>query len=262
MQAHLSSQRSLGAAARPCGAQPRRRRGPYPAAASPGSAYHTRSVDGVQERTLGITALLADQEVQDSLLEGWSDRTATLALGSGFFAVENDGTAWWQDIPHSLSNKCIGRQKSLPPVEYVALGPGESYFVQFVDGHQQWWADEGLDDLTEALHSYSESVKLLAFAHGGGYYILWEDGHSQWYRLPQGLYNQLNGRKHPCVEFLSLGPNDEWFVRFLNGKGYVAGHSELCQETMAKLKAKGRSVLKIMYGEGGTWAIVHEHRSK
>jgi hypothetical protein len=107
---------------------------PPPPRRPPGAGYYRRHSaprpEPTQARGPRLCSLLADNEAHEALPIGWSGRTVTLALGRGFFAVEAGGSAWWRCIPWELHNKCNGRQKSLPPVDYVALGPNDSYFVQ------------------------------------------------------------------------------------------------------------------------------------
>lgn len=103
-------------------------------------------------------------------------------------------------------------------------------------------------------------MELLAFAPDGGYYIMWEDGTSEWLGLPRGLHNQLVGRNKslPGVEFLSIGPNDEWFVRYLNGSWRGNGWPVSCEEAVDDIRAGGSSVLKILFGEEFSCSIVYE----
>jgi hypothetical protein len=90
---------------------------------------------------LGIWASCMSDAATDSLVKGWDSSCNCLALGAGYFVVEEDGSTWWRGAPTPLHNKVNGRQKSLPPVDYVALGPADSYFVQFEDGAWQFSAD-------------------------------------------------------------------------------------------------------------------------
>ena len=51
-----------------------------------------------------------------------------------WFILSHDGRAAWKNLPSRLSNKLDGRlSNSAAPVE-VSLGPGDSYFVRFLDG--------------------------------------------------------------------------------------------------------------------------------
>lgn len=73
--------------------------------------------------------MLNSEHDQDVLLGGW-DSSCMLALGAGYMVVSQFGDTWWSAVPKALDNKLRGRQRELPPVDYVALGPDNSYFVQ------------------------------------------------------------------------------------------------------------------------------------
>ena len=103
--------------------------------APPGAGYYRRVSAGRPETSqaepsTGICALLASEALTDNLVEGWSSTSTTLALGAGYFVVEADGSPWWNRAPMELHNKVNGWQKSVPPVDYVALRPDDAYFVQ------------------------------------------------------------------------------------------------------------------------------------
>lgn len=80
----------------------------------------------------GLWCSLADPACQQALLHNWSSKCDILALGDGggCFVVGSDGSHWYWGVPRSLENKVKGRQKSLAPVEYVALGTDGEYYVQ------------------------------------------------------------------------------------------------------------------------------------
>jgi hypothetical protein len=129
--------------------------------------------------------------------------------------------------------------------------------MQFADGSSQWSASEAL---SKELQSRSDcDVELLAFAPGGGYYIMWEDGESCWLGLPRGLHNQLIGRQksRAGVEFLAVGPEGEWFVRFLDGDWRACNLPTRCSDVLDELGEEGRSILKVLFGHDGSWAIVY-----
>lgn len=105
----------------------------------------------------------------DELCNGWSNDVLTLALGDGYFVVERDGQTWWRGVPTGLHNKVNGRQKSLPPVDYVALGGDGAYFVQFTDGG--WQLAGGADSLYDTLCESDSAVEVLAFAPDDGWCV-------------------------------------------------------------------------------------------
>jgi hypothetical protein len=133
-----------------------------------------------------------------------------------------------------------------------------SHRHQFADGSCQWSAY--YHSVWEILQSREGTpVELLAFAPGGGYYIMWEDGESCWLGLPRGLHNKLIGRQksRAGVEFLAVGPEGEWFVRFLDGGWRADDITDGCSETLHELDKQGWSILKVLFGHNGSWAIIY-----
>jgi hypothetical protein len=88
---------------------------------------------------------------------------------------------------------------------------------------------------------------------------MWEDGASSWLGLPRGLDNQLIGRQksRARVEFLAVGPEGEWFVRFLDGGWKAGGLAERCSEVLNDLHTKGWSIQKVLIGHDESWVIVY-----
>jgi hypothetical protein len=137
--------------------------------------------------------------------------------------------------------------------------PASPLPLQFTSGY--WDVDEYDEHLKETLGSYPKRVELLAFAPGGGYYVLWEDGAQTWRGIPTSLHNRLNGRQKslPGVEFLSIGPSGEWFVRFLDGSWRTRDVEPECREAVQELKDGGREVLKVLFGHDGSWMILSDN---
>ncbi|GAB4822344.1 hypothetical protein N2152v2_009390 [Parachlorella kessleri] len=205
-----------------------------------------------QASLAGICCQLGSDELEEQLMSGWNNKTSTtLALGSGYCVVERNGRAWWAGVPWELSNALLGRQAYQPLVDYVALGPDDSYFVQFTDGD---WEHAGPSSMREALcEAFDDGigVQLLAFTPNDGWYVLWEDGTSSWEGLPAGLQDILDERPDslPGVEQLATGPNGEWFVRFLDGTWEMDEISDECASAADELQADGFAILSIMFGE-------------
>ena len=85
--------------------------------------------------------------------------------------MQHDGHSWYHGIPTSLRDKMVAPGQDL--VDYVTLGLGGYYFVQFCDGSKQW---AGPDSLSAALRDgWLAFVELLVFAPNNGWYLLWED---------------------------------------------------------------------------------------
>ena len=126
---------------------------------------------------------------------------------------------------------------------------------QFTDG--DWELSDPDSLLAALLERPGIAIELMAFAEDDGWYVMWEDGVSEWVGLPTGLHNQLRSRAGslPGVEFLSCGPEGEWFVRYANGSWKANGLQGYCSPRLHNLQSQQRDVLKVLFGEG-TWAIL------
>lgn len=88
------------------------------------------------------------------------------------------------------------------------------YYVRFEDGKSSWVGPLPLE------YEQYEPV-IVAFGESfTSYFILFEDGRMSYADLPRSLHNKLHSRnpRLPGVEFLSLGPDGEWFVLWKTGK--------------------------------------------
>ena len=128
-------------------------------------------------------------------------QTECLSLGdTGVIVTQRDRTCRFSSgIPRGswAIGSEAGQSKSihLPMVDSAAIGPYDSFFVQFCDGHAKCC---GLDSLTKALDRTQVSVE--CGGNRSGWYVMWEDGSSECFYLPRGLDNLLNGRPFPSKE--------------------------------------------------------------
>ena len=85
-----------------------------------------------------------------------------MVLGESWLGIDGEGRPYWgPGIPKLLDNKLRGRQRWLPTVDVVCLGPDRfTYFVQFADGKSEW---AGLpEELEESILDTNSSVKSIA----------------------------------------------------------------------------------------------------
>ena len=136
---------------------------------------------------------------------------------------ENGGTAWTGELTASLYNKLNGRQNSLPPPEYVAIGSQDRCYVRCTDGSSQWVGD---DAMTNTLRDTNRRVKSVAFGeHWDSHFIVYDDGYWQYQNIPAGLSNILDerGRDKVDLDCVSLGPDGEYYMSAKNGKAWWGG---------------------------------------
>lgn len=152
---------------------------------------------------------------QGGLLNGLNCTTKCIAIsGDAVFLLNEDGHPWWTSgIPTLLYNKVNGRQKSLPRPTYVAMGSYNRYYIRFKDGKSEWVGDLPLQDV-------QGKPKIVCFGEDeDSYFILMKDGRKFWNNIPVTVHNKINSRnpRLPGLEFISLGPDGEWFLRWANG---------------------------------------------
>ena len=56
-----------------------------------------------------------------------------------------------------------------------------------------------------------------------------------------------------------MGPQVEWFVRYLDGSWRPDNMPDWCAERMRQIQAQGGDILQMHFGEDDTWAIIYSH---
>jgi hypothetical protein len=172
-----------------------------------------------------------------------------LGVNDSFFIIHDDGDNSWSGIPTELRNKVIGRQKSLPPVSIVALGPEDyQYFVQFEDGQCQWnGASAKFDRL---IQTHRSRVTYVSFGPNGAYFVKFADDHWEWCGIPQQLINRLNGRQPelPGIDKIAMDHEGGYWVRFKSGCSWWGGLNDNTDEWVRKY-----GPYDIVLGENGSY---------
>lgn len=177
-----------------------------------------------------------------------------MALGEGYIILGEGGCSCWLSIPKLLDNKLRGRQASLPPPTYVAIGSCDRYYVQFADGQSQWVASDWFGD---NIKSTDCSVKTVAFGESyESYFIVYSGGSFSYNDVPEGLVERMESRGNLCdLEFVSLGPDGEWFVSAQNGRAWWGGLTEDGYELIATVRDR---ITSMVFGEDGNMHVRYE----
>eukprot|EP01080_Neovahlkampfia_damariscottae_P001736 gene1736-505_t len=144
--------------------------------------------------------------------------TFSCALGDdGFIGITRSGY-WGIGIPKKLHNILIGRQKSLPLPVYVALGSGDRFYVEFADGYARWSGNCG-DNFGNTIQNYGSVDFVTVGKDMDSYLIKCKCGTISSCCIPNKLKNKIYSRnpKLSKLKFASLGPNDQWFLKWENG---------------------------------------------
>jgi ribosomal protein S27E len=163
---------------------------------------------------------------------------------------ENGGKAWTTGLTAHLYNTVPGRRKSLPSLEYVAMGSQDRYYVKFEDGRSEW---VGCDAMTTALKETNRSVKSIAFGeHWDSYFIVYECGWWQYNIIPDSLSTILEARnRKPDLECVSLGPDGEYYIRAKNGRKWWGGISESNLAIIEEVRHRG--IMFIDFADDNTF---------
>jgi hypothetical protein len=157
---------------------------------------------------------------------------ACVALGGHATLVlyEDGDLAWTSGLPTQLYNKLNGRQKSLPPPEYVSMGSEDRWYVRFEDGKSQW---VGCKFMTAQLQITDVTPWNVAFGKSSdSFFIVFEDGSFSYQNIPNALKEFIDSleESHPKLEQVSLGPKGEWFVETDTGERRWGSLSPKCRK--------------------------------
>lgn len=153
---------------------------------------------------------------EDGFLDDNLDyRTKCIAIsGYTVLGLLEDGSPCWSNpLPTSLLDKLDGRQKSLSPPSYVAMGSRDRYFIQFKDGSCSW---SGYLPIKET----AGRPEIVCFGeYEDSYLIKTKDHRFYWRNIPRAVEDILDSRnsKLSNLQFISLGPEGEWFIRWASG---------------------------------------------
>lgn len=98
-------------------------------------------------------------------------------------------------------------------------------------------------------------------ALGRGYVIVYEDGGVAWWDTPKELEQRFSNPNIPLppVQFVSLGPNGNYFIKFTTGKMEWVAVDSLQTAIRTGVVQRRFSVLKVALGANGSWVILWSH---
>ncbi|CAD7926944.1 unnamed protein product [Amoebophrya sp. A120] len=159
-------------------------------------------------------------------------------------------SSWCGRIPTGLDKFLRSRAKNHPQPTVVALGSDGRYYCEVENGKAQW---NGPDSFSEEVNDNpTKTIKCVSFGEDyNTWFIVFKDGaYSSQGNIPASLSKLLNQRNLADLEFVSLGPDGDYFVRAMNGRSWwnlpVHISNDLNKETKA-----GASVKSIYFGSAG-----------
>ena len=178
--------------------------------------------------------------------QAWRPRPELARLGlrspDTFFLQFTDGGMEWGDLPRHLEELLLATNA---PVEELALGEADDYYVRLRDGREAWCLPEALADMLEEGRSPRAAGEVAAIALGehGDFYVRLVDGTSHG-RATQGTRAALGMFRESKDTMVQLGREGE-FVVVGRRKNLVEGQRKRRaddeEEVMTKRKKYKRS---------------------
>ncbi len=122
-----------------------------------GDRYYVRFSDGKQ-------IAKGNEEFQEIVS---SDKVKMVAFGAtkeSYVVLYEDGGTAWSYIPRALRKALCSRTPDKPSVQYVALGPGDAYFVRFGDDSVQY--GNLTNEMKKALDNCPGTIKEVTYGAG------------------------------------------------------------------------------------------------
>jgi hypothetical protein len=174
--------------------------------------------------------------------QGWLPRPELVRLGARspdcFFLQHVDGAQEWRDLPRHLERLLeAGR-----PVEEMALGEGEDYYLRLRDGTEAWCLPGRLASLLEGRGAGpGQEVANIALGERGDFFLQLEDGVSHGKVVPEA--REALARFELGEAAVELGPAGE-FVVIGRRAGMVNGTEEGRPVQPGKRKLEDESSIK------------------
>lgn len=97
-------------------------------------------------------------------------------------------------------------------------------------------------------------IKMVAFDERfSSYFILCKDGAYEYEDIPEELTKILSegSTKRLSVEFVTLGPCGEFYIRFDKGNDFARGFDQHELKLWNEIKGGGREIRQVSWGAGG-----------
>eukprot|EP00927_Polykrikos_kofoidii_P077206 TRINITY_DN74174_c0_g1_i1.p1 TRINITY_DN74174_c0_g1~~TRINITY_DN74174_c0_g1_i1.p1 ORF type:complete len:430 (-),score=54.07 TRINITY_DN74174_c0_g1_i1:90-1265(-) len=191
---------------------------------------------------------------EPDFVESIVDSTATcVAIGGHDNAClviyEDGGFSYTGGLPTPVHNKLHSRPAHAPKPVFAALGTEGRYFMEFTHGTN--WIISNVPGVLNIVGENSHRGGIASVSFGEDYetyFIVWKDG--WWSRngdIPSGLAALMSERRNKSdLDFVSIGPTGEWFLRARNGRAWWGGDAvNMIDDRYTN------SIRNIVFGDGG-----------
>lgn len=177
--------------------------------------------------------------------------------GDSALVVHEDGQAWTAALPELMRKAVHDRTRGgvMPVVVHAAMGRENRFYLRYADGLHDWLASPACSE-----HIRRKPVESVAFGPNfSSFCIIHRDGSLSFEDLPAPCEACLARRspQEARVQHVALGPEGEWWIRFMDGsQAYGGVGSDLSNRLLALDKA-GTAAVHVSFGAGGTWVLTH-----
>lgn len=114
------------------------------------------------------------------------------------------------------------------------------------------------DDYQEEFGKAWSMKPVNCVALGRGYIIVYEDGGLAWWDVPSSLDRKFRNQEvHlPPVQFVALGPDGNFFIKFTNGKMEWVAKPSFQRAIKKGASERALYVDKVAFGANGSWVIL------
>ena len=154
----------------------------------------------------------------------------------------------WSSVFQEILSYFLGK------TSYIAMGSNDRWFCQCAIGSQWWgWLPDDLTDVINEEHKICSFVECMAFGEDlDSYFVMFENGQHTWNNVPSVVERVLSyrGRNRSPPDFVSLGPNGEYFIRLENGRTWWGGMDD---DGMKDTRKLGKKLKSLYFGDDYTW---------
>lgn len=162
---------------------------------------------------------------------------------SAVFLYQNGHWKGTDNVPRNLLRKLL-QHKSSPT--YLSMGSKDRYYASFEDRKKVWDGPKSMD-----FFFLKKPVRCVAFGRAvNDIIVVYEDGSWKHFgNMPSGLNTLLteNGRANN-IECITLGANDEYFVKDEAGQMWWGGVSKMVDGVFNEMTEKGKELQFIDFG--------------
>jgi hypothetical protein len=177
----------------------------------------------------------------------WDELGSAVRLGA-------EGGWTYNNVPTGLDNALKGRSINLPSPCYVQLDWNSGWILVFENGQTKWGGLQS--SFCETFNESQSLMQFCALGKPGSWYIQFKDGSAGWAGLNDDQVTKIRAGN---VAFLSLGPQNEMFIRYDTGpsgrKFAWSNGPDGAMREVNRLHNRGWDVRSVHFGRNDQYII-------